>query len=129
MGIRIEILDSIARIPPAAWNRLAGSNPFVRHEFLNALHESGCASEATGWTAQYVTVWENGTLSGAMPLYLKDHSYGEYVFDWAWADAYYRHGLDYYPKLLDAVPFTPVSGPRLLARSAEHRLVLLRTIE
>ncbi len=121
----IEIATSLAGIPAAAWNALAGGNPFLRHEFLHALHETGCACTATGWTPHYLILREHGALAGAMPLYLKTHSYGEYVFDWAWADAYQRHGLDYYPKLLNAVPFTPVGGSRLLAASAEHRRILL----
>src|SRR4051812_34394007 len=125
----IEVCNSISSFPIHDWNRLAGDDPFLRHEFLNALHETGCASGETGWMPCYLVLRQNKSLAGAMPLYLKDHSYGEYVFDWAWADAYRRHGLDYYPKLLDAVPFTPVPGPRLLAHGAEHRLVLLRAIE
>lgn len=121
----VRILESISGIPAAAWNRLAGDDPFLRHEFLSALHETGCASSGTGWTAQFMTLWRQGTLAGAMPLYLKQHSYGEYVFDWAWADAYRRHGYRYYPKLLSAIPFTPVSGSRLLAGSAEDRGLLI----
>ena len=87
---------------------------------------SGSATEETGWLPQFLALFEADHLVAACPLYLKTHSYGEYVFDWAWADAYERHGLRYYPKLLDAVPFTPVPGPRLLAASATHRAVLLR---
>ena len=113
--VTVEIVDTLARVAPAEWNRLAGDDPFLSHEFLSALHETGCASPETGWTPQYVLLREDGALSAALPLYLKDHSYGEYVFDWAWADAYYRNGLAYYPKLLSAVPFTPVQGSRLLA--------------
>ncbi len=121
----IEISTSLAAIPVAAWNALTGGNPFLRHEFLHALHDTGCACTATGWTPHYLLLREDGALAGAMPLYLKTHSYGEYVFDWAWADAYQRHGLDYYPKLLNAVPFTPVGGSRLLAATDEHRRLLL----
>jgi uncharacterized protein len=124
-SLDFEILDSIASIPAADWNGMAGENPFLRHEFLSALHETGCASEATGWVPQYVTAWKGGRFAGAMPLYLKFHSYGEYVFDWAWAEAYHRHGLRYYPKLLCAVPFTPVTGPRLLARAPQVRSHLI----
>jgi len=111
----IEVVDSLANVSAAEWNRLAGGDPFLSHEFLSALHDTGCAAPATGWTPQFVIMKSGGTLKGAMPLYLKDHSYGEYVFDWGWADAYYRHGLAYYPKLLSAIPFTPVTGSRLLA--------------
>lgn len=111
----IEAVDSIAGVPATEWNRLAGGDPFLTHEFLSALHETGCASTATGWTPRYLLMRSKGVLAGAMPLYLKTHSYGEYVFDWAWADAYHRHGIAYYPKLLSAVPFTPVTGSRVLA--------------
>jgi len=111
----IEVVDSLANVSAAEWNRLAGGDPFLSHEFLSALHDTGCAAPATGWTPQFVIMKSGGTLNGAMPLYLKDHSYGEYVFDWGWADAYYRHGHAYYPKLLSAIPFTPVTGSRLLA--------------
>jgi uncharacterized protein len=121
----IAIQDSIASIAPHEWNRLCGDDPFIRHEFLNALHETGCASADTGWAPCYVILREHGALAGAMPLYRKSHSYGEYVFDWAWADAYHRHGLRYYPKLISAVPFTPVNGRRVLANTAERRRALL----
>jgi predicted N-acyltransferase len=118
--LTVEIVSTLAGIDPAQWNQLSCGNPFLRHEFLHALHETGCASERTGWSPQYLVSFEGKTgrrLTGAMPLYVKSHSRGEYVFDWAWADAYQRHGLDYYPKLLCAIPFTPVSGPRILAES------------
>jgi predicted N-acyltransferase len=98
-------------------------------EYLVALHRSLSAVAKTGWQPQFVCVYSGATLVAACPLYLKAHSYGEYVFDWAWADAYQRHGLAYYPKLLDAVPFTPVPGPRLLARDEAGRTLLLRAIE
>lgn len=117
----LEVASSIADVRSEDWNALTGGNPFLRHEFLNALHETGCASMKTGWAPQYLLLRERGKLAAAMPLYLKGHSYGEYVFDWSWADAYRRHGLDYYPKLLCAVPFTPVTGRRLLAATSEHR--------
>lgn len=114
----VEILSSLADINPGQWNRLNCGNPFLRHEFLHALHETGCASEQTGWAPRYLAAFDaHRRLTGAMPLYVKSHSRGEYVFDWAWADAYQRHGLEYYPKLLSAIPFTPVTGPRILADS------------
>jgi uncharacterized protein len=118
-------VSSISDIDPAAWNALAGDNPFVQHAFLDALHETGCAAPDKGWGPQYILLKDRGALKAAMPLYLKGHSYGEYVFDWSWADAYYRHGLDYYPKLLCAVPFTPVRGPRLLVSAPEDRVRLI----
>ncbi|MGH8737553.1 MAG: GNAT family N-acetyltransferase [Burkholderiales bacterium] len=121
----LDIVESLSGVEPEDWNRLAGSNPFVRHEFLSALIDTGCASARTGWVPRFLLLRRSGALAGAMPLFLKSHSYGEYVFDWAWADAYARHGLEYYPKLLGAVPFTPVSGPRLLAASEREREALL----
>jgi len=122
----VRVLDSLSSIDPLQWNALADRHPFLRYEMFHALHETGCASENTGWLPRFVTLWEDGALVGAMPLYLKSHSYGEYVFDWAWAEAYQRHGLAYYPKLLSAVPFSPVQGPRLLAADANSRRRLLR---
>ena len=121
----IQIVDDLAEVSAPEWNRLTGGDPFLSHEFLSALHDTGCASPASGWTPQFVTLRAGGALAGAMPLYLKDHSYGEYVFDWGWADAYHRHGLAYYPKLLAAVPFTPVTGSRLLAQSDADRDLLI----
>jgi predicted N-acyltransferase len=122
----VEVVDSLARVPAEDWNRLAGGDPFLSHEFLSALHETGCASSATGWIPQFLLLRSGAALTGAMPLYLKEHSYGEYVFDWAWADAYQRHGFAYYPKLLCAIPFTPVTGVRLLAAADADRDTLLR---
>jgi uncharacterized protein len=123
----VRLIDTLRGVDPRAWNALAGEHPFLRHEFLHALHETGCACEHTGWSPHYLTLWQNTSLVGAMPLYAKSHSYGEYVFDWSWADAYHRHGLSYYPKLLGAIPFSPVIGPRLLARDEATRGLLLRT--
>lgn len=115
-----------------AWNALldtqAAPTPFMRHEYLHALHASESAVPETGWAPQFVTIEEAGRLVGGCALYLKGHSYGEYVFDWAWADAYRRHGLKYYPKLLGAVPFTPVPGTRLLARNADVRALLVDAV-
>lgn len=129
----IRVFDDPAQIDAEAWNALvdaqSSSTPFMRHEYLLALHASGSATEATGWLPQFLALFEAERLVAACPLYLKTHSYGEYVFDWAWADAYQRHGLSYYPKLLAAVPFTPVPGPRLLAQTDEHRTVLLQAMQ
>jgi predicted N-acyltransferase len=126
----IRVFDDPSQIDARAWDALlessAGATPFMRHAYLAAMHTSGSATEATGWLPQFLTVTAGGELTAACPMYLKTHSYGEYVFDWAWADAYQRHGLHYYPKLLDAIPFTPVPGPRLLARDAASRLLLRR---
>lgn len=129
----IRVFSDPAEIDAAGWNELLAaqpsSTPFMRHEYLLALHRSASAVAKTGWLPQFLAAFEGETLVAACPLYVKDHSYGEYVFDWAWADAYQRHGLDYYPKLLDAVPFTPVPGPRLLARDPTGRRLLLRTMQ
>jgi len=129
----IRVFHDPGEIDSAAWAALVAAQPsatpFVSLAYLRALHDSASAVEQTGWSPHFLGLERGDELVAACPLYLKDHSYGEYVFDWAWADAYRRHGLDYYPKLLDAVPFTPVPGPRLLARTAEHRLVLLHAIE
>jgi predicted N-acyltransferase len=111
----LKIIEDIADIPVAQWNALAGKDPFLSHAYLYALQESGCATAQFGWQAQFITLWRDGSLLGAMPLYLKMNSYGEHVFDFAWADAYYRNGLRYYPKLVCTVPFTPVTGARLLS--------------
>jgi predicted N-acyltransferase len=113
-----RFLDSIAQIDAQKWNSLAGAaQPFLRHEFLLAMEESGCTVPRTGWTPRHLIIEAaNGTPLAAMPLFRKAHSRGEFVFDFSWASAYAQHGLDYYPKLLTAVPFTPVSGPRLLLR-------------
>jgi predicted N-acyltransferase len=121
---RLRVAESLAGVPAGQWNALAGGNPFLRHEFLGALLETGCASARTGWQPQFLLLERDGMLAGAMPLFVKSHSRGEYVFDWAWADAYARHGLTYYPKLLCAVPFTPVGGPRLLATDDAAREAL-----
>ena len=112
------ILDNLSAVRPDQWNRLAGGNPFLQHEFLTALERTGCVGDDTGWRPCHVVVHADGAgrgpLLGAVPLYLKYHSYGEYVFDWSWADAYTRSGRAYYPKLVAAVPFTPATGRRLL---------------
>ncbi|TAK43152.1 MAG: N-acetyltransferase [Betaproteobacteria bacterium] len=128
---QLRVAGSLAGVAAADWNALlaqaggGSGNPFMRHEFLAALLETGCASARTGWRPQFLLLEREGRLAGAMPLYVKAHSWGEYVFDWAWADAYQRHGLAYYPKLLCAVPFTPVAGPRLLAADAGARRSVL----
>jgi hypothetical protein len=115
---RVRLLRSIAEVEASEWNALVGSaaQPFLRHEFLLALEEAGCTTPKTGWTPEHAIARDAaGRLVGAVPLYRKSHSRGEFVFDFSWANAYAQHGLRYYPKLLSAVPFTPVSGARLLA--------------
>lgn len=129
-----RIVASLSEVGQTAWDELLGlqadANPFLSFTFLHALHESGSASEKAGWQPQYITLWNQaGQLAAALPLYVKYHSYGEYVFDWAWADAYQRNGLEYYPKLLSAIPFTPVTGGRLLARDATARAALVKVLQ
>ena len=122
----VRIVDSLAGVDPAQWNALAGEQAFLRHEFLSALIDTGCASARSGWLPQFILLKRSGQLVGAVPLFAKNHSYGEYVFDWAWADAHERHGIDYYPKLVCAIPFTPVRGPRLLCASPAAKETLVR---
>ena len=141
--LQIEVRDSLAEVPAAQWNALdSHGNPFLRHEFLHTLEATGCLGDATGWYPRYFLLWADrhaagpatsndtdaehadaddadslpsgATLLAAVPTYVKTNSYGEFVFDWAWASAYERHSLDYYPKLVAAIPFTPATGQRLL---------------
>ncbi len=115
----IRIIGNLEEVAPADWDRLAGErNPFTRHAFLVALERHGCVGERFGWLPQHLLAYENGRLVGAVPMYLKTNSYGEFVFDWAWADAYERAGLRYYPKLVVAIPYTPATGPRLLVEGS-----------
>ena len=107
------------------WDALVGGHPLLSHAFLSALHATGCATRRTGWQPRYLTAWRGSELTGALPLYGKAHSYGEYVFDWAWAEAFRRHGHRYYPKLVAAIPFTPTPGARLIARDDATRAALL----
>jgi hypothetical protein len=127
--MQITVIHSLDQVSAGEWNALAGNtNPFLRHEFLHALEATGCTTPDTGWSPRHLLLRADqdngGSLLGAVPLYLKNHSYGEYVFDWAWADAYARAGLHYYPKLVSAIPFSPVTGTRLLmAADADHKLI------
>lgn len=117
-----RVVSSISEVAAADWNRLAGSdNPFVSHEFLLALERNGCVGRGTGWVPRHLLLEESGRLVGAVPHYAKTHSYGEFVFDWGWADAAENAGIRYYPKLLVAVPFTPVTGARFLVAPGEDR--------
>nr|WP_229409895.1 GNAT family N-acetyltransferase [Massilia timonae] len=130
MNYRTHIVSDLSEVGQASWDALVRAQPaptpFLSYAFLHALHASGSASPETGWQPQFLLLFdEQDALAAALPLYVKGHSYGEYVFDWAWADAYQRHGLDYYPKLLSAIPFTPVAGARLMARDAEARAALV----
>ena len=125
--VEARFLSSLSQISAAEWNRLAGTDyPFARHEFLLALEQSGCTDAESGWQPCHATLYRDDTLVALMPLYLKSHSYGEYVFDWSWADAWQRHGLSYYPKLLTAIPFTPATGPRLCIAEGEDAVACSR---
>jgi uncharacterized protein len=126
-----RIYGSVSELPAGEWNALTGGgNPFMRHEFLSAMEDSGSVGAGSGWTPVPIAIEApDGVLAAALPAYLKDHSQGEYVFDHAWADAWYRAGGSYYPKLQISAPFTPATGPRLLTRAAELHLPLLRAAE
>ena len=129
---RIQVHDSPMEIPALAWDGLLAQQthptPFMSHAYLRALEASGSANPDTGLDPKFLTLWRNGDLHAALAVYLKSHSYGEYVFDWAWADAHHRHRLAYYPKALAAVPFTPVPGSRLLARDEASRHALAQAL-
>jgi uncharacterized protein len=131
-----SVVNSVAEIPAAVWNAMAPNhdgvvdNPFVDHAFFLAAEQSGSSTRRTGWQPQHLLLSDSaGEPVGVMPLFLKSHSQGEYVFDHGWADAFQRAGGDYYPKLQCSVPFTPVTGPRALAQDPAHRAALLRTAE
>jgi predicted N-acyltransferase len=132
LNYRTHIVSSLSEIGQEQWDALVSAqedpNPFLSYAFLHALHESGSAAPETGWQPQYIVLHDGEQLAAALPLYVKGHSYGEYVFDWAWADAYHRHGVEYYPKLLSAIPFTPVAGPRLMAVDDGARAALVEVL-
>jgi uncharacterized protein len=131
-ALRLQTLDDPVRLPPE-WDALLAAQsqptPFMLRSYLAALHASGSAVAATGWQPHFLLLWQGEVLVAACPLYLKHHSRGEYVFDHSWANAYAEHGLDYYPKLLCAVPFTPVQGSRLLAVDAAARAALVHALQ
>lgn len=124
----VVFADSLSAVEVDEWNALAGSQPFLRHEFLQALEATGCVGGTTGWLPMHALLFDDGRLRAAMPLYLKHHSRGEYVFDHAWAEAYGRQGRRYYPKLVTAVPFTPVTGARVLGGTQAERARLLAAV-
>lgn len=123
--LQISILDSPSDLKADTWQSFCQKNPFASPDFLQTLHTSTCVAPECGWYAQYLYLQdEQQTPLGLMPLYVKTHSRGEFVFDMAWANAFERHGLAYYPKLVCSIPFTPVTGPRLLANNAQHKRIL-----
>lgn len=123
---RFITIDSINDVEADAWDALFDDYPFTKHAFLSALESSGCVGEKSGWQPLHIIAFDGSKLVLAIPGYLKYHSYGEYVFDWSWADAYRRHGLEYYPKYINAIPFTPASGPRIGCHSATEALPLVQ---
>ena len=125
--LHIEILDRLSDVSAAEWNALhdPDAGPFLKHEFLSTLEETGCVGGNTGWQVAHLVLKRDEQLVGAMPLYLKRHSYGEFVFDWSWAQAYEQQGLNYYPKVLCAIPFTPVQGSRILCKSESDQNALI----
>ncbi len=128
-GLRVEVVDGLGGVTAAAWNALgADPYPFLRHEFLRALELDGCVGERYGWLPRHLLAYRAGRLVGAAPLYLKRNSYGEFVFDWSWADAYRRAGVDYYPKLVSAAPYTPATGPKLLVAPDTERDIVRRAL-
>ncbi|MBT8442223.1 MAG: GNAT family N-acetyltransferase [Gammaproteobacteria bacterium] len=128
--MQADIIDDLRAIDPGAWNALAGQeSPFLRHEFLAALESSGCVGPDTGWNPCHVVLRDiHGELAGALPLYRKTNSWGEFVFDFAWADAYRQAGLRYYPKLVAGIPYTPTTGQRLLIADAHDRVAIAATL-
>lgn len=128
MHLTLQITDSITAVNPDDWNTLAADMPLLSHAFLAAFETSGSVGDGTGWQPNHLLMFDHAQLVGAMPLYLKYHSYGEYVFDWAWAEAYAHNGLQYYPKLLSAIPFTPITSQRLLTNQTQVRELMINAL-
>lgn len=127
--MQIDFVSDISTLDRAQWNSLfGGSYPFCQYDFLLALEQGASVNGNSGWQSQHLVVRQNNELIGAMPAYLKWHSYGEYLFDWQFADAYQQHNLPYYPKLLSAIPFTPAEGPRLGVTAAYQHFDILTMI-
>jgi len=125
MALRLVVGEGVAQVPAEAWDALSAGMPLLGHAFLSALETSKSLGGGTGWQPIPLLLYDDEKLIGTMPLYVKYHSYGEYVFDWAWAEAYERNGLNYYPKLVAAIPFTPITSPRLLTNEPEAKLLLI----
>ena len=123
-NVKFDIVNSLSGIKAEDWNSLNGDNLVTSFEFLSALEDTENVGGDSGWSPTHLIATESNKLVGAVPLYIKTHSYGEYIFDWAWADAYHRSGLEYYPKLVSAVPFTPATGPRLLTSDPQMKNAL-----
>jgi len=128
MALRLEVAESIAKLSADAWDVLAGGVPLLSHAFLSAFETSNSVGAGTGWQPCFLLLYDDTQLIGAMPLYVKYHSYGEYVFDWAWAEAYERNGLSYYPKLVSAIPFTPINSSRLLTNHPDTKALIVNAL-
>jgi hypothetical protein len=128
MALRLEVAESIAKLPADAWDALAAGMPLLSHAFLSAFETSNSVGAGTGWQPCFLLLYDDTQLIGAMPLYVKYHSYGEYVFDWAWAEAYERNGLSYYPKLVSAIPFTPITSSRLLTNHPDTKALIVNAL-
>tara|TARA_B100000900_G_scaffold71944_1_gene57258 strand:- start:2568 stop:3731 length:1164 start_codon:yes stop_codon:yes gene_type:complete len=127
--MKIEFLDTIERIDKNDWNKLVRKKyPFLNYEFLKALEITKCVSPEEGWTPLHIVVSEKDIVLAIMPLYVKTDSQGEFIFDWSWADAYYRNGLEYYPKLVSSIPFTPASGPRLVIADERRSEEIIKAV-
>ena len=133
MTLKVALADSVTEVDAKSWDALVGGMPLLGHAFLSALEESNSVGKGTGWQSCPMLVFEDAELVGGLPLYVKSHSYGEYVFDWAWAEAYEKNGLNYYPKLIAAIPFSPVTSQRLLVASvpnaSEIQSLMVETLE
>ena len=127
--MEISFLNSIDNISEEAWNSVIDSDyPFIQYSFLKTLESTNCVGEGTGWLPFHLIIKEDDLLVGIMPLYLKTDSHGEFIFDWSWANAFFQNGLDYYPKLVSAIPFTPAQGPRLCLINENKRIPALQKI-
>jgi predicted N-acyltransferase len=127
--MKIEFLDSIERIDKEEWDKAINNQyPFLKYEFLKALEITKCVSPEEGWTPLHLVVSEMDMILAVMPLYIKTDSQGEFIFDWSWADAYYRNGLDYYPKLVCSIPFTPASGPRVVITDSTRTEEIIKVV-
>ena len=127
--MKINFLDSIEEITKDDWDAvLKNKYPFLKYDFLKALETTKCVSAEQGWSPLHIVVSENKKIIAVMPLYIKTDSQGEFIFDWSWADAYYRNGLEYYPKLVSSIPFTPASGPRILMAEEKRSSEIVKAI-
>ena len=127
--MKIDFVEALAEISKDDWNKIhLNEYPFLKYDFLKSLEDTKCVASNKGWTPLHITVEDKNQIIGAMPMYVKTDSQGEFIFDWSWADAYYRNGLDYYPKLVSSIPFTPASGPRLLSIDKNKNVEMIKAV-